>query len=64
MFNVAGGRISVAEGWHAGPGTDSGARWDPEELGPIVTSLVEQAAPNAETNGQIPGRTGSPAATS
>jgi NAD(P)-dependent dehydrogenase (short-subunit alcohol dehydrogenase family) len=53
VFNVAGGRISVAEGWHAGPGTDRGSRWDPEDLGPVVTSLVEQAAPNAETNGQI-----------
>jgi NAD(P)-dependent dehydrogenase (short-subunit alcohol dehydrogenase family) len=63
VFNVAGGRISVAEGWHAGPGTERGARWDAEELGPIVTSLVDQAAPNAETNGQIPGRTESPAAT-
>jgi NAD(P)-dependent dehydrogenase (short-subunit alcohol dehydrogenase family) len=56
VFNVAGGRISVAEGWHAGPGTDRGARWDPEELGPIVTSLVEIAAANAEINGQIPSR--------
>lgn len=56
VFNVAGGRISVAEGWHAGPGADKGARWDPAELGPVVSSLVEQAAPNARTNGQIPER--------
>jgi NAD(P)-dependent dehydrogenase (short-subunit alcohol dehydrogenase family) len=54
VFNVAGGRISVAEGWHAGPGVDGGGRWDAEDLGPVVTSLVEQAAPNAETNGRIP----------
>lgn len=54
VFNVAGGRISVAEGWHAGPGVDRGGRWDAEDLGPVVTSLVEQAAPNAETNGRIP----------
>jgi NAD(P)-dependent dehydrogenase (short-subunit alcohol dehydrogenase family) len=54
VFNVSGGRISVAEGWHAGPGVDKGARWDAEDLGPVVTSLVEQAAPNAETNGRIP----------
>jgi NAD(P)-dependent dehydrogenase (short-subunit alcohol dehydrogenase family) len=54
VFNVAGGRISVAEGWHAGPGVDKGDRWQAQDLGPVVTSLVEQAAPNAETNGRIP----------
>jgi hypothetical protein len=54
VFNVAAGRISVAEGWHAGPGVDRGERWQPEDLGSVVTSLVEQAAPNAETNGRIP----------
>jgi NAD(P)-dependent dehydrogenase (short-subunit alcohol dehydrogenase family) len=56
VFNVAGGRISVAEGWHAGPGVDKGDRWEPEELGTIIPDLVAQAAPNAEMNGQIPGR--------
>jgi NAD(P)-dependent dehydrogenase (short-subunit alcohol dehydrogenase family) len=59
VFNVAGGRISVAEGWHAGPEVDKGARWDPADLGPAVSSLVEQAAPNARTNGRIPERSGS-----
>jgi NAD(P)-dependent dehydrogenase (short-subunit alcohol dehydrogenase family) len=54
VFNVAGGRLSVAEGWHAGPVTDNGARWDPAELGPVVTDLVAQAAPNAGMNGLIP----------
>ena len=63
VFNVAGGRISVAEGWHAGPGADKGARWDPAELGPVVTSLVEQAAPNALTNGRIPDRAQTTAST-
>ena len=61
VFNVAGGRISVAEGWHAGPGVDKHARWEAEDLGQVITSLVEQAAPNAETNGRIPGRSTSPA---
>jgi NAD(P)-dependent dehydrogenase (short-subunit alcohol dehydrogenase family) len=61
VFNVAGGRISVAEGWHAGPGVDKGSRWDAEDLGPVVTSLVEMAAPNAETTGRIPGRSPAPA---
>ncbi|HET6810737.1 MAG TPA: SDR family oxidoreductase, partial [Acidimicrobiales bacterium] len=46
VFNVAGGRISVAEGWHAGPGVDKGDRWDPAELGKVVPDLVAKAAPN------------------
>ena len=54
VFNVAGGRLSVAEGWHAGPVTDKGARWDPAELGPVIMDLVAQAPPNASMNGLIP----------
>jgi NAD(P)-dependent dehydrogenase (short-subunit alcohol dehydrogenase family) len=51
VFNVAGGRISVAEGWNAGPTTDKGDRWDVTELGAVIPGLVEQAAPNAGTGG-------------
>jgi NAD(P)-dependent dehydrogenase (short-subunit alcohol dehydrogenase family) len=58
VFNVRGGMISVAEGWHAGPGVDKGARWDPAELDDVIPALVDKAAPNALTNGQIPGREG------
>ncbi|MGI8492076.1 MAG: SDR family oxidoreductase [Acidimicrobiales bacterium] len=53
VFNVAGGRISVAMGWHAGPEVDRGARWDPAELGEVVTKLVEEAPPNADMRGRI-----------
>jgi NAD(P)-dependent dehydrogenase (short-subunit alcohol dehydrogenase family) len=56
VFNVRAGVISVAEGWHAGPGVDKGSRWDPAELGTIIPALVDKAAPNALTNGKIPGR--------
>jgi NAD(P)-dependent dehydrogenase (short-subunit alcohol dehydrogenase family) len=56
VFNVRGGVISVAEGWHAGPGVDKGSRWDPAELGAVIPALVDKAAPNALTNGRIPGR--------
>ncbi|MFF5205603.1 SDR family oxidoreductase [Streptosporangium sp. NPDC000396] len=58
VFNVRGGTISVAEGWHAGPGVDKGARWDPAELGKVIPDLVGRAAPNALQNGRIPGREG------
>lgn len=56
VFNVRGGEVSVAEGWHAGPGRDKGGRWEPAELGAVVPELVQRAAPNAEMSGRIPGR--------
>jgi NAD(P)-dependent dehydrogenase (short-subunit alcohol dehydrogenase family) len=58
VFNVAGGRISVAEGWHAGPGVDKGDRWDPAELGKVIPDLVEKAAPNAAMSGAREARPG------
>ena len=54
VFNVAGGRISVAEGWHAGPLAERDDRWDPVELGPVLHDLVARAAPNAEMSGLRP----------
>jgi NAD(P)-dependent dehydrogenase (short-subunit alcohol dehydrogenase family) len=46
VFLVAGGRISVAEGWSRGPTAQQDDRWDPAELGKIVPDLVAKAAPN------------------
>ena len=54
VFTVRGGRIQVLEGWHGGPMVDKGARWDPAELGGIVSKLVDRAAPNANIFGEIP----------
>lgn len=45
VFNVSGGRISVAQGWRRGPERDKGDRWDPSELGPVVEELLAQSAP-------------------
>jgi NAD(P)-dependent dehydrogenase (short-subunit alcohol dehydrogenase family) len=56
VFGVSGGRITVAEGWHGGPRAEKEGRWDPAELGAIVPGLVAQAAPNANTAGEIPAR--------
>jgi len=47
VFNVAGGNISVAEGWSHGPGIDKGDRWDPAELTDVIPDLVAKAAPPA-----------------
>jgi NAD(P)-dependent dehydrogenase (short-subunit alcohol dehydrogenase family) len=60
VFNVSGGRISVAEGWHAGPGVDKGDRWDPAELGKVIPDLVEKAAPNAAMSGARGQQRGAP----
>ena len=51
VFGVAGGRITVAEGWHSGPTADKGDRWDPAELGGVVPDLVKKARPNADMMG-------------
>jgi NAD(P)-dependent dehydrogenase (short-subunit alcohol dehydrogenase family) len=45
VFEVEGGKIRVAEGWAHGPQIDKGARWDPAELGPVVTDLLAKARP-------------------
>ena len=51
VFNVRGGRISVAEGWRPGPATDRDRRWDPAELGDVIRALVADARPNANMRG-------------
>ena len=35
--------IRVAEGWARGAEADKGARWDPAELGPVVTRLLAES---------------------
>ncbi len=61
VFGAKGGRITVAEGWHAGPHVEKEGRWTVEELGEVLPDLVERAAPNAELNGSIPTRKKVPA---
>ncbi|TFH23270.1 MAG: SDR family NAD(P)-dependent oxidoreductase [Myxococcales bacterium] len=46
VFEIAGGKISVADGWHAGPEVDKGERWEPAEVGDAVrTVLAESVEP-------------------
>ncbi len=54
VFGVRGGRITVAEGWHAGPHIEQPGRWDATALGSVIPNLVRKAAPNAITSGEIP----------
>ncbi|MDV7356764.1 SDR family oxidoreductase [Rhodococcus oxybenzonivorans] len=43
VFEVEGGKITVAEGWRHGPTQDKGARWEPNEIGPVVADLLAKA---------------------
>jgi hypothetical protein len=48
VFEAEGGRITVMEGWRAGPTADKGARWTPAEAGEAARELLAAA--------QAPGR--------
>lgn len=43
VFEVEGGMVSVADGWQHGPRVDKNARWEPQELGPAVRRLLDEA---------------------
>jgi NAD(P)-dependent dehydrogenase (short-subunit alcohol dehydrogenase family) len=44
VFEVEGGRITVADGWRRGPTVDKHDRWKPDEVGPAVEQLLADAA--------------------
>lgn len=44
VFEVEGGKVSVAQAWRHGAAADKGARWEPAELGPIVAKLLDESA--------------------
>lgn len=60
IFNVGGGHISVAEGWHAGAGADKPEGWDLDELDAVVPALLERAAPPVDIVGYYPEETRPP----
>ncbi|QKV73275.1 SDR family oxidoreductase [Amycolatopsis sp. Hca4] len=43
VFEVEGGKVSLAQGWRHGPVVDKAERWEPAELGPVVKELLERA---------------------
>jgi NAD(P)-dependent dehydrogenase (short-subunit alcohol dehydrogenase family) len=51
VFEVEGGRVSVADGWQHGPEVDKGSRWEPRELGPVVDQLLAKAPAPAPVYG-------------
>lgn len=51
VFEVAGGKISVADGWRTGPEVDKGGRWAPTEVGQAVRGLLARAVPAQKVYG-------------
>ena len=51
VFELSGGQISVAEGWHQGPTVDKGQRWAPSEVGSAVRRLLKDARPASKVYG-------------
>ena len=40
MFEIVGGQLSIADGWQHGAVFDKGARYEPDEIGPVVQDLI------------------------
>jgi NAD(P)-dependent dehydrogenase (short-subunit alcohol dehydrogenase family) len=51
VFDIEGGRITIANGWNDGPTLDKGARWEPAELGPVIADLVAARPPQKKVWG-------------
>jgi NAD(P)-dependent dehydrogenase (short-subunit alcohol dehydrogenase family) len=43
VFEVEGGKLSIADGWRTGKVRDRKARWEPAELTEVVTALLAEA---------------------
>lgn len=51
VFEVSGGKISVADGWRTGPEIDKGSRWDPSEIGTAVREVLARSTPPQKVYG-------------
>lgn len=51
VFELAGGEITVADGWRRGPSVDKGARWKPAEVGQAVREILAKATPGIKPYG-------------
>jgi NAD(P)-dependent dehydrogenase (short-subunit alcohol dehydrogenase family) len=51
VFEIAGGRVSVAEGWREGEACDRGARWDAREIGATIRDLIARGKPPMKVYG-------------
>ena len=44
VFEIAGGALSLADGWRTGAPFDKGARYEADEIGPVVRDLIAKSA--------------------
>ncbi|MDZ4080512.1 SDR family oxidoreductase [Hydrocarboniphaga sp.] len=51
VFEVAGGQVSVANGWRTGEVIDNKARWKPEAIGDAIESLIAKGQPPQKVYG-------------
>ncbi|WP_336335117.1 SDR family oxidoreductase [Pseudomonas putida] len=51
LFEVEGGRLSVADGWRRGPQLDNHGRWAVAEVGAAVEDLLQRAVPAQKVYG-------------
>jgi NAD(P)-dependent dehydrogenase (short-subunit alcohol dehydrogenase family) len=51
VFEIEGGKITLADGWRAGPNVDKGAQWAPDEVGSAVHDLIAKAVPAQKVYG-------------
>ena len=51
VFEIAGGKLSLGDGWRTGETHDKGARYEPDEVGPIVRDLIAKGVPPQKVYG-------------
>lgn len=51
VFEVEGGKLSIADGWRTGAVIDKKARWQPAELTDVVGRLIREAPPAQKVYG-------------
>jgi NAD(P)-dependent dehydrogenase (short-subunit alcohol dehydrogenase family) len=51
VFEVEGGRISIADGWRSTAGVDKGARWEPSDVGEGIAEVLKNEVPQQKVYG-------------
>jgi NAD(P)-dependent dehydrogenase (short-subunit alcohol dehydrogenase family) len=51
VFEIAGGELSVADGWRKGPAVDKGARFEADEIGAAAAGILAKAEPPQKVYG-------------
>jgi NAD(P)-dependent dehydrogenase (short-subunit alcohol dehydrogenase family) len=51
VFEIAGGKLSIGDGWRTGFVFDKGARYAADEIGPVVRDLIAKGTPAQKVYG-------------